>query len=426
MPIVLMILIALLVLFLLALVGFFHLVESLFGLGKDEPGLNVSADAHRAAKRRVSELEAALAEARAKIEALESEARLRTTDVSPADETFKCTIALPPNGREVFVPPLDPNRVYEITVQGQCSQGDTNSPVDKKAGRADALYRTDALGNFVVPHTFLTIGGAPARDFLANDHGAGVSAEDRDAHRYRFRIDGEDKNRALNFCVSLAGLREAPMGSLAMTVECLPSGTLSPAALRRNEEEAKAGAAREDAKRSRLESTLAALRVRAHHESHHFDPVYQENFARSRTGEILGLKAEWATEYRKFVQDADLKRLAEAQAPEVLAWFEARVKIVQLAERLSVAPPPEPKVAEPKPRLNAAQVREIKLRREAVQTDDRIALAKQKAEKLLEAKEQLGDVPLEPEERERIETELIEGILESTQEKDNDENSTTL
>jgi len=421
-----MILIALLVLFLLALVGFCHLVEVLFGLGKVERGSNVSTDAHREVKRKVSELEAALAEERAKVEALESEARSRATEVSPGEETFKFTLALPPNGREVFVPPVDPNRVYEITVQGQCSQGDANCRFDKKAGRADALYRTDALGNFVVPHTFLTIGGAAARDFLANDNGAGVSPEDREAHRYRFRIDGEEKNRALNFCVSLPSLREAPVGSLTMTVECLPPGTLSPTALRRKEEEAKAGAAREDAKRSRLESTLAALRVRAHHESHHLDPVYQENFARPRKGEILGSKAEWATEYRKFVQDADLKRLAEAQAPEVLAWFEARVKIVQAAERFAVAPLPEPKVAEPKPRLNAAQVREIKLRREAVQTDDKIALAKQKAEKLLEAKEQLGDVPLEAEERERIETELIEGILESTQEKDNDESSTTL
>jgi len=125
------------------------------------------------------------------------------------------------------------------------------------------------------------------------------------------------------------------------------------------------------------------------------------------------------------MHDADLRKLVEAEAPDVLAWFDARVKIVQLAERFAVAPPPAPKVEPPKPRKNAEQVRAMKLRREAVQTDDQIALAKQKAEKLLKAKEELGAVPLEPEERERIETELTENILDS-QEKKNGEAATTL
>lgn len=426
MPIVLMILFGLLLFFLLAVIGFIHIVESISGGGKTERVWNVSVEAQEESERKIRELEAAVGEAKARIKELEDEARSRTTEVPPGEESGKFGLALPPNGREIFLPLRDPNRVYEITVQGQCSHGDTKLPFDKNAGRIDALYRTDALGNFVLPHTFLMIGGAAARDFLANNDGAGISAEDREAHRYRFRIDGEEENRALRFCVSFAGLRDAPQGSLAMAVECLPPGVLSPAAMRRKDAKAKAEAAREDAKRKRLLTALAELRLRAHHESHFSDPEFQMHLAQHDTKSILGTRrAEWTREYGEFMQDADLKRLAEGEAPEVVAWFEARVKIVQLAERVAVAPPPAPKVEPPRPRKNAAQVREMKLRREAVQMDDMIALRKQKAEKLLKAKEELGAVPLEPEERERIETELTENILESKEIK-NGEAATTL
>jgi len=426
MPIVLTIVVVFLVLFLLALVGFCHIMSLLLGGGKTEHGSNVSVEVLHEANRKVRELEAAVGEGKARIKALEDEARSRTTEVPPGEESGKSGLALPPNGREVFLPLLDPNRVYEITVQGQFRERDAKSRGEKSVARADALYRTDALGNFVVPHMFLMIGGAAARDFLANDDGVGISAEDREAHRYRFRIDGEEKNRALSFCVSLAGLRDAPEGFLAMTVECLPPGVLSPAAARRKDAKAKADAAREDAKRARLATTLAELRLRAHHEAHFSDPEFQTHFAQHETKTLLeAQRPEWAREYGEFMHDADLRKLVEAEAPDVLAWFDARVKIVQLAERFAVAPPPAPKVEPPKPRKNAEQVRAMKLRREAVQTDDQIALAKQKAEKLLKAKEELGAVPLEPEERERIETELTENILDS-QEKKNGEAATTL
>src|SRR5262249_31847636 len=140
-----------------------------------------------------------------------------------------------PYGREVFLPALDPQRVYEITVEGVCRYKQDLGWIfaDVRKKRADAVYSTDALGNFRKPHDWLTLDGTPVRRLI---HGAvpeAMAREDREHHRYSLRIDGV-ANKIVVCCYLFwqKKVRRA-RGTLKITVELLPEGTPSPLAARR-------------------------------------------------------------------------------------------------------------------------------------------------------------------------------------------------
>jgi hypothetical protein len=134
----------------------------------------------------------------------------------------------------------------------------------------------------------------------------------------------------------------------------------------------------------------------------------------------------WAREYDQFMENLELKSLAEARAPEVIAWFEARVKIVQLAERLTLEPPPAPEVKPVEPPMTAEEIRSAKLRNHADEHDHRIALAKLKAQKVAEAGVVLESVPLDGDLKERLKTELTDSILDDEGEHEGGKNDVTL
>src|SRR5437870_2856216 len=113
---------------------------------------------------------------------------------------------------------------------------------------------------------------------------------------------------------------------------------------------------------------------------------------------MIWKKEEWISEYDEFMQNVPLKQLAGQEAPQVLEWFEARVKIVQLAERMLVAPPPPPENTIKK-KKTAEEVRALLIRREGVPMDYSIARMKLKATKIIKAKAALGSLPLEDDER---------------------------
>jgi len=177
--------------------------------------------------------------------------------------------------------------------------------------------------------------------------------------------------------------------------------------------------------RAPLENKLAALRCRAHREEHFIAPDFQERYARHHLQEISSkLKGEWGSEYDALMQQPGFKQLAAKQAPEVLAWLEARVNIVRLAEQLLISPPAlqGPK----KPRLNAEQVRALKVRWDGIQAEDEIARTKLKAAKLLQAREELESIPLDPDVKESLSTELDQKILDIGEEDGNGKSGTTL
>ena len=166
--------------------------------------------------------------------------------------------------------------------------------------------------------------------------------------------------------------------------------------------------------RTAAENKLAALRCRAHREEHFIAPDFQQKYARHHLQEISSkLKGEWGSEYDALMQQPGFKQLAAKQAPEVLAWLEARVNIVRLAEQLLISPP-APQIQK-KPRLNAEQVRALK---------DRIARKKVKAKMLVEGRAELESIPLDPDVKESLNTELDEEIRDIGE--DNGKGGTTL
>jgi hypothetical protein len=336
----------------------------------------------------------------------------------------------------VFLPPLDPGRVYKITIQGTCTYLEYNGLFSKGLrGHADALYRTNKLGDFRERHDFLKLDDIPIRHFLNGVPPETMAEVDRNAHQYSFRIDGAATRISATLHVAFKDLQDEPSGPLAFTIWLLPEGTPSPAAGKRREETEREKAqeaervARENAKRAEqaaiktaaLRVKLESLRLQAHCESHFLTPEFQQDFAKHDPTEILKTKSpEWRKQYAEFMQDASLKSLAEEQAPEVIQWFEARVKIAQLAERALVANFPKPK------EMTAEEMREEMLRRKGMQIDDMIAGAKLKGKKLAEADASLDELELDPDKKEELKTEVTQFIMEEGMEEENGKESETL
>src|SRR5439155_21262376 len=99
-------------------------------------------------------------------------------------ERRKFSFKLPPYSCEVFLPALDPQRVYEITFEGVCRYaidvGWIFTSYEKKA--ADALYLTDFMWDFREAHNWLTLDGIPVRQFFDDSVREGSPREDRELH----------------------------------------------------------------------------------------------------------------------------------------------------------------------------------------------------------------------------------------------------
>lgn len=334
----------------------------------------------------------------------------------------KVRLAVPPDGSEVFLPLLDRGRVYEIAIQGTCKFSEPAGWFKERDAHADAFYRTDEIGNFLKPHKWLRLDDVPINSRFA----------DREKHRYSFRIDGDGKKTSVRFHAKYEDLCFRPKGPLSLTVELLPEGTPSPAAAARREEAAREEVkeaervARESAKRaeqvamenSALHAKLESLKRQARFESHFLDPKFQQDFAKSDPAEMLKTRRQgWRKQYAQFTEDAALKTLAEQEAPEIIEWFEARVKIEQLAERVKAAPVPTP---------SAHEVREEMVRKKEQQYENMIAGAKLKGKKIAEAEAVLDELDLDEMHKEGLKTDLTEGIRYDGEEPENGNGNETL
>src|SRR5713101_2061359 len=336
------------------------------------------------------------------------------------------TLSVRPDGREVFLPPLDPGRVYQVTIQGSYAHlWDEYKYIffrTPKKKVLDALYSADNVGNFVHKHNWLSFDGRSLQDYLRDFDAS--PWEDRAANKYKFRISGSARriSARLDFPrETLPSVRTE--GALGIVFELLPEGTPSPLHFidRENkmleEFEREDAAAKERASRDKkateertsLENKLAALRCRAHREEHFINPDFQQRYARHHLQEISSkLKGEWASEYDDLMQRPGFKQLAAKQTPEVIQWLESRVNIVRLAEEMVASPPV---LQGPKKRkLNAEEVRALIVRRDEIQAVDRIARKKLKAKMLVEGRAELESIPLDPDVKESLNTELDEEI----------------
>jgi len=412
--------------------------------------------------------------------------RLGFTSVAPTQSTpgrqicqterRKFSFKLTPHGREVFLRELDPERVYQITFEGVCRYaidiGWIFTSYERKS--ADALYHADLWGDFREAHHWLTLDNITIRHLIESAAPEAMPREDRELHRYSFRIEGSSRKLALRFSITSKKSVHKLKGSLRVTVELLPEGTPSPLAARQAMQAAeetarlKSGAeqkrvkeaarlereaqqkratlknrlaqiresldrkiAEERAKHAKevaavaaLEAKLEPLKFQAHWDSHLLDPTFQEAFVKRESGNILKtLKTDWQCGYAQFMRNVPLRKLAEENAPEVIQWLEARVKIVQLAERLAVAPLPE-SIEELKPTVEDA--RALVLSKHEDHLDEQIALMQLKGQKLAKLNEAANALPIDEDEKQRLSQQVSESIFEEGEEHDHGKNGHTL
>jgi hypothetical protein len=347
------------------------------------------------------------------------------------EDNSRTSLTILPDGIDIFIPILDPERVYELTFEGTCMymhqviRMNPGHPGLFDDRHADALYHIDHLGNFSDQHKWLTLDRTPLKSFLDDTIDAVIAKEDRELHRYSFRMSGGGKKIAVRFSTpwsrdSRIPWRE-PVGAFVLTIEVLPKGTVSPLVAK----ESAALNGKVDEARAALQSKLAKLQCRAHRESNFMDEEFQRRYAQHHGERVLSkLQAEWGREYDELMSQPQFQQLAKEEAPQVLQWLEGRVNIVRLAEQMSApVPPPPPE----RKKRTAEQVRALKVHWDEIQAKDRIARAKLKAEMLLKAAAELESIPLDPEEKESLKTELVQKILDiGEQEGNHGNNGTTL
>jgi len=341
--------------------------------------------------------------------------------VVPNSQPKNFTLSVRGDGREIFLPPLNPDRLYQVTVQGTFAFWEQGFIFGGPKTHADGLYKADHAGNFVREHSWLSFDGLPLRYKESLQ-------EDREVHRYTFRFYG--KSKRISARLDIEGQTQSDFrteGALTIEVELLPENTPSPfpesqydfhkrLTQQKLAAEQKANEKKTADERAALESDLRGLQCRAHRENYFFNADFQQKYARHHLQEISSkLKGEWASEYDALMQQPGFKQFAAQQAPEVIQWLESRVNIARLAEEMIASPPALQ--SQKKPKLNADQVRALKVRRDGIQAEDRIARTKLKAEKLLKARAELEPFPLDPDEKESLGTELAQEIRDIGEEE---------
>src|SRR5437773_85818 len=85
-------------------------------------------------------------------------------------------LSVRPDGREIFLPPLDPGRMYQVTLHGTFAHWEQGLIFGGPKTHADAMYEADDAGNFVNKHEWLKFDGRCLR------YSWGL-LEDRQAHK---------------------------------------------------------------------------------------------------------------------------------------------------------------------------------------------------------------------------------------------------
>lgn len=249
-----------------------------------------------------------------------------------------------PDGVEQFTSPLLCGRVYKMTVTGVYYH---QSWTEEAA--ADAAYQQDhPHGSFTVPYSGLEFKGFAGRYLDPWE-------EDRHLHEYVRLIEGTGQRLAISlkppkYCV---GRR----GQLQVYLEIQPIGTMTifgrdeatAKAKKLAEEKAKNAAEQQEKQRLQQEALtyrketiqrrVSELAIRVDQERNFLDLAFCQQFVIKNQQQVLGqLGALWKQEHQKLVVDQELTAAVRQQAPEVLTWFQQRVDMVVLAERLDTVP----------------------------------------------------------------------------------------
>jgi len=321
-------------------------------------------------------------------------------------DAFNSYAYLTTSGREVFFPPAPLERVvYEITIEGVLC--------NDRGEFSDLRYSTDSSGNFRDGANWLIINGY---SFTNTTHE--FVASDRYRHQYKFRIDNYSERLTLAL-----SRRPSWKGYFKAHVTVLPMGTPGIAETR----EARSARWKEKMEAEAVSSKFAAqiqtLCVRSQAFRNWSDPEYRKNFAEVHSDELIRNQAEIREEAITFMSQDRIVRYLRRHHPDVVDRYLGRLEALLLAERIALdkrlvgsAPPAAPP---PKRKLTAEQVRSLKVHRQQVAIGDKVALKLDKIEARLNIRERLENMPLEQDERELLEEELISEIEDEGAESDN-------
>ena len=331
---------------------------------------------------------------------------------------------LPLDGSEVFFllpEPSHENPVYQVVVTGTIVLQRREWP-HEELERFDAVYRVNESGRFEDSHYRLLVNGQPCFKWDLE-----WVEEDRCLHRYVFNV-GRLKRR-IGIAFTPPGYRNSSVstGSLIVSVTVLPPGALT--ADQRLEAERRQRRAAQEAAAAKREAIAAAdhfgrivqaLTVRAATDRNWRDPEFQQKFARVHCEDLIKRQAEIRAEAAHFLEQTHLVAYLRQHNPTVVATLLGRLEALLLAENLALdkaiaaaeAPERVAPAAPPKKRLTAEEVRALKIHRQQIQDQDRVALKIDKIETRLMIRERLEKMPLDADEREMLEQELISEIEE--------------
>jgi hypothetical protein len=181
----------------------------------------------------------------------------------------------------------------------------------------------------------------------------------------------------------------------------------------RSEEEERKRKAQEEA--ARLRYRFEKLRHKYERRPHLERREFIEQFAAVHRSELLRQRHQILEAYSELQQDAPLVELLNREAPEIYRRAIWRIEALALAEQLDVGLQLEGKDTK---RESPEQFRERKTRREATLIEDKIATARERIEARLKVRAMLDEYPLDADERQQIEMEVLTDISNGTNGQD--------
>jgi hypothetical protein len=312
-----------------------------------------------------------------------------------------------PTGREVFFPRASHAKpVYEITFTGLLHGNNGQF--------ADARYKTDECGNFTWHIDWLRVNGQKLTSSMSE-----LVDEERFEHRYTFHIDGSGRRLTLAL-----EKHESWSGALLATVQVLPSETPSIADVRAAQSARLEAKWEEDKISAKFAEQIQALCVRSQAFRNWADPDYRRKFAEVHADELIRNQSEIRDEATKFLGQTHIVGYLRRHHPDVVERFLGRLEALLMAERIvldkrlgatQTQSPPAP----PRKKLTAEEVRALKVHRQQVAIQDKVALKLDKIETRLNIRDRLEQMPLDQDERELIENELIGEIEEGDETHEN-------
>lgn len=152
---------------------------------------------------------------------------------------------------------------------------------------------------------------------------------------------------------------------------------------------------------------------------HYLQSDYRENYARKHTAELISRRIEILAQFRAFHQDTAFIAYLKQSYPHLYLLGKHETILLALAEKFDAATRHDGTTVTSSARRKPTpeEVRGFKVRRQQVQTDDKIALARGRLEATLKARAFLGDYDLDPDERAQLEQELVTDILSGEDEQ---------